>query len=109
MRTVGVLGGMSWTSTMEYYRLLNEGVEARLGGLHSARVLLHSVDFAPVTDFEHAGDWDGMAEVLVDATVAAGAWDDGIAGASIALTESGSDQTTCAGHAVDLTFTTGLG
>ncbi len=48
-------------------------------------------------------------DVVVDATVAAGAWDDGIAGASIALTESGSDQTACAGHAVDLTFTTGLG
>ncbi len=67
MRLLGVIGGMGWSATAEYYRLLNEGVEARLGGLHSARVLLHSVDFAPVTDFEHAGDWDGMAEVLVDA------------------------------------------
>lgn len=67
MRLLGVLGGMSWTSTAEYYRLLNEGVAERLGGLHSARLLLHSVDFAPVARMQHDGDWDGAAAVLVEA------------------------------------------
>jgi aspartate racemase len=67
MRLLGVLGGMSWTSTAEYYRLLNEGVAHRLGGLHSARLLVHSVDFAPVAQMQHDGDWDGAAEVLAEA------------------------------------------
>jgi len=67
MRLLGVLGGMSWTSTAEYYRLLNEGVAARLGGLHSARLLLHSVDFAPVAELQHAGDWAGTSRHLVEA------------------------------------------
>ena len=67
MRLLGVLGGMSWTSTAEYYRLLNEGVAARLGGLHSARLLLHSVDFAPVAELQHAGDWAGTSRLLVEA------------------------------------------
>lgn len=67
MRLLGVLGGMSWTSTSAYYRGLNEGVAARLGGLHSARLLLHSVDFAPVAAAQHAGDWAATVEVLADA------------------------------------------
>ena len=67
MRLLGVLGGMSWTSTAEYYRLLNQGVATRLGGLHSARLLLHSVDFAPVAAMQHEGDWAGTAAVLVEA------------------------------------------
>lgn len=67
MKLLGVLGGMSWTSTAEYYRLLNQGVAARLGGLHSARLLLHSVDFEPVVAMQHHGDWDGTAALLVDA------------------------------------------
>jgi aspartate racemase len=67
MRLLGVLGGMSWTSTAEYYRLLNHGVASRLGGLHSARVLLHSVDFAPVAAMQHDGDWPGTTAVLVEA------------------------------------------
>jgi aspartate racemase len=67
MRLLGVLGGMSWTSTAEYYRLLNRGVAARLGGLHSARLLLHSVDFGPLARMQHDGDWAGTAEVLVEA------------------------------------------
>lgn len=67
MRLLGVIGGMSWTSTQEYYRLLNEGVAQQLGGLHSARILLHSVDFGPVAEMQHAGDWDGTAAVLVEA------------------------------------------
>lgn len=57
---------MGWSATAEYYRRLNEGVEARLGGLHSARVLINSVDFQPVDDAENAGDWDAMAQILVE-------------------------------------------
>jgi aspartate racemase len=67
MRLLGVLGGMSWTSTAEYYRLLNHGVAGRLGGLHSARLVLHSVDFGPVAAMQHDGDWAGTAAVLVEA------------------------------------------
>ena len=67
MRLLGVLGGMSWTSTGEYYRLLNQGVARRLGGLHSARLVLHSVDFEPVVAMQHDGDWAGTAKVLVEA------------------------------------------
>jgi aspartate racemase len=69
MRLLGVLGGMSWTSTAEYYRLLNQGIATRLGGLHSARLLLHSVDFAPVAGMQHDGDWAGTAAVLGDAAL----------------------------------------
>lgn len=67
MKLLGVLGGMSWTSTAEYYRLLNHGVATRLGGLHSARLLVHSVEFAPVAQMQHDGDWDGTSAVLLDA------------------------------------------
>ena len=67
MRLLGVLGGMSWTSTGEYYRLLNQGVARRLGGLHPARLVLHSVDFEPVAAMQHDGDWAGTAKVLVEA------------------------------------------
>ncbi len=64
MKTIGLLGGMSWESTATYYRLLNEGVRAARGGLHSAQVLLHSVDFAPLEALQHAGDWDAIGEKL---------------------------------------------
>lgn len=64
MRTLGLLGGMSWESTAVYYRLLNQGVAQRLGGLHSAPLLLHSVDFAPLAAMQAAGDWDGAAALL---------------------------------------------
>jgi aspartate racemase len=67
MRLLGVLGGMSWTSTEIYYRLLNTGVAERLGGLHSARLLLHSVDFDEIAARQHAGDWDATAEILANA------------------------------------------
>jgi aspartate racemase len=76
MRTLGVIGGMSWESTAVYYRLLNEGVARRLGGLHSAPLRLHSVDFAPVAAAQAAGAWDLLAAQLADAgraLVAAGA------------------------------------
>jgi aspartate racemase len=67
LRLLGVLGGMSWTSTEIYYRLLNAGVAARLGGLHSARLMVHSVDFEPIAVRQHAGDWAGTAEILGEA------------------------------------------
>ncbi|MGA8245736.1 MAG: aspartate/glutamate racemase family protein [Nocardioides sp.] len=64
MRLLGVLGGMSWTSTETYYRLLNTGIADRLGGLHSARVVVHSVDFDEIASLQHAGDWDATADIL---------------------------------------------
>lgn len=64
MRTLGILGGMSWESTQHLYALLNRGVAARLGGLHSARLVLHSVDFAPIAALQSAGDWAEAARVL---------------------------------------------
>ena len=67
MKTIGMLGGMSWESTSTYYRALNEGVRAACGGLHSAKILLHSVDFAPLEALQHAGDWDAIAEQLAAA------------------------------------------
>jgi aspartate racemase len=57
MKTIGLLGGMSWESTIPYYRLINEAVKQRLGGLHSAKLLLHSVDFAEIEACQRAGDW----------------------------------------------------
>jgi aspartate racemase len=64
MRTLGILGGMSWESTAEYYRLINRGVAERLGGLHSARLLMHSVDFADVAALQRAGDWRSAGAML---------------------------------------------
>jgi aspartate racemase len=64
MKTIGLLGGMSWESTAEYYRLANELVRDRLGGLHSARILLVSVDFAEIEALQAAGDWDRAGAVL---------------------------------------------
>lgn len=67
MKTIGLLGGMSWESTAIYYRLLNEGVRARLGGLHSAKLVLVSVDFAGIAELQHAGDWQGAGRLLAQA------------------------------------------
>ncbi len=64
MRTIGILGGMSWESTLHYYRLMNEAVRERLGGLHSAPILLDSVDFAPIEAFMCKGEWDAVADIL---------------------------------------------
>lgn len=62
MRRIGLLGGTSWESTVEYYRLLNEGVRDRLGGLHSADLVLRSVDFAGIAALQEAGDWVALGE-----------------------------------------------
>jgi len=67
MKTIGLLGGMSWESTLDYYRAINKGVKAALGGLHSARIALYSVDFAPIEEYQHAGDWAGTATTLCTA------------------------------------------
>jgi aspartate racemase len=67
MRTLGLLGGMSWESTALYYRLINQGVAQRLGGLHSAALRLHSVDFAPLAELQAAGDWEACAAELAAA------------------------------------------
>jgi aspartate racemase len=64
MKTIGLIGGMSWESTQFYYRHINQEVKARLGGLHSAQLLLYSVDFEPIETLQHAGDWDAAAEII---------------------------------------------
>ena len=66
MATIGLIGGMSWESTAVYYRLLNEGVRARGGGLHSADVLLHSLDFAPIAEMQARGDWAAAGAALAE-------------------------------------------
>ncbi|RUO49633.1 aspartate/glutamate racemase family protein [Pseudidiomarina donghaiensis] len=70
MKTIGVIGGMSWESTQTYYRLINQKVREQLGGLHSAKLILYSVDFAEIEPLQHAGDWDGTAEILTEAAQA---------------------------------------
>ena len=67
MKTIGLLGGMSWESTQGYYRAINEGVKQRLGGLHSAKIALYSVDFEPIEQLQHSGNWQATADILVDA------------------------------------------
>ncbi|QWU44960.1 aspartate/glutamate racemase family protein [Bacillus sp. NP247] len=67
MKTIGLIGGMSWESTSEYYRILNEEIKSRLGGLHSAKCLINSVDFEEIERFQSNGDWDGAGEVLGNA------------------------------------------
>ena len=67
MKTIGLIGGMSWESTLGYYKLINEAVRRRLGGLHSARLVLYSVDFHDIERLQHAGDWDATGELLADA------------------------------------------
>jgi len=67
MKTIGLIGGMSWESSAGYYRLVNEGVKRRLGGLHSAKSVLYSVDFHEIERLQHAGDWDAAGIALADA------------------------------------------
>jgi len=67
MKTIGLIGGMSWESSIEYYRIINETVKARLGGLHSAQSLMFSFDFAEIEALQHAGDWDQLSQVMIDA------------------------------------------
>ena len=67
MKTIGLLGGMSWESTVGYYRAINEGVKNTLGGLHSAKIAMYSVDFEPIEKLQHEGDWEETARILSEA------------------------------------------
>ncbi|MGF1735121.1 aspartate/glutamate racemase family protein [Photobacterium satsumensis] len=64
MKTIGLLGGMSWESTASYYKAINEGIKQELGGLHSAKVALYSVNFDEIEKLQHAGDWPATADIL---------------------------------------------
>lgn len=66
MKTIGLIGGMSWESTTSYYQIINETIKRELGGLHSAKILLYSVDFAEIEHYQAVGDWDKSAQVLAD-------------------------------------------
>lgn len=70
MQTIGLIGGMSWESTVPYYRQVNETIKERLGGLHSAKVILYSVDFHDIEQLQHAGNWKAAGELLADAALA---------------------------------------
>ncbi|CAE6897781.1 Aspartate racemase [Vibrio sp. B1FLJ16] len=67
MKTIGMLGGMSWESTASYYKALNEGVKSQLGGLHSAKICLYSVDFDEIEKLQHQGNWSETALILAEA------------------------------------------
>jgi aspartate racemase len=67
MKTIGLVGGISWESTLEYYRVINQHTKERLGGFHSAKVVLYSVDFAEVEVRQHQGRWDELTELMIDA------------------------------------------
>lgn len=69
MKTIGLLGGMSWESSVGYYRAINEGVKKALGGLHSAKIAMYSVDFEPIEKLQNSGDWAGAAEILSQAAM----------------------------------------
>ena len=70
MKTIGMIGGMSWESTVTYYQVVNEAVKRRLGGLHSAKILLYSVDFDEIERCQAAGEWEKSARILGDAAEA---------------------------------------
>ncbi len=69
MKTIGLLGGMSWESTIPYYRQINQHIKQQLGGLHSAKIILYSVDFADIEALQRSGDWDRAGELLAEAAV----------------------------------------
>ena len=67
MKTIGLIGGMSWESTVPYYRQINETIKERLGGLHSAKIILYSVDFHEIERLQHADDWEAAGAILAEA------------------------------------------
>ena len=67
MKTIGLIGGMSWESSLEYYRIINQEVKRQLGGLHSAKSLMYSVEFDEIQHLQHIGDWDSLTQIMVDA------------------------------------------
>jgi aspartate racemase len=67
MKTIGLIGGMSWESSLEYYRIVNESVKERLGGFHSAKCIMYSVDFEEIEKLQHQGKWDQATDLMIDA------------------------------------------
>lgn len=80
MKTIGLIGGMSWESTAHYYAILNRETARRLGGLHSAPVIVHSVDFAPIEALQRGGDWERAGEILAGAALSLEAQGCGVIG-----------------------------
>jgi len=69
MKIIGLIGGMSWESSLEYYRIINRQVREKLGGLHSARILMYSVDFDEIEKLQHEGKWEEAAELMIEAAI----------------------------------------
>lgn len=69
MKTIGLIGGMSWESTVSYYQLINQEIKRKLGGLHSAKIVLHSLDFAEIERLQHQGSWSELAQILIDSAL----------------------------------------
>ncbi len=69
MQTIGLIGGMSWESSLEYYRLINQFVKQKLGAMHSAQSLMYSVDFEPIQQLQHEEDWGKLTEMMIDAAM----------------------------------------
>lgn len=69
MKTIGLIGGTSWKSSMEYYKLLNEIVNQELGSYHSSKCIMYSVDFEEIQKYQHEGKWDKVAEIMIDAAM----------------------------------------
>lgn len=67
MKTIGLIGGMSWESTISYYSIINECIKEKLGGLHSAKIILYSVEFDEIEKCQSSGQWDKSGEILGDA------------------------------------------
>jgi len=67
MKTIGLIGGMSWESSLEYYRIINETVKRELGGFHSAKSLMYSVDFQEIEELQHQGRWEDATRIMIDA------------------------------------------
>lgn len=70
MKTIGIIGGMSWESSAQYYAIINRAVRDRMGPMHSAKILMHSLDFAPLAALQEAGEWDELAEIMADSAQA---------------------------------------
>ncbi|MFX0073526.1 MAG: aspartate/glutamate racemase family protein [Candidatus Hermodarchaeota archaeon] len=66
MKIIGLIGGMSWESSLEYYRIINESVKNKLGGLHSGKILMYSVDFQEIEKFQSEGNWDKLTEIMIN-------------------------------------------
>src|SRR4051794_4068799 len=66
LKTIGLIGGMSWESTLEYYKIINEAVKGELGGFHSAKCIMYSVDFQEIEVLQHEGKWEGLTNIMVD-------------------------------------------